>query len=104
MSIEIKEDDLFQYLMNSDFHEEYSPEEYRFLLNKWRYYYRIIHGQHHRLKEDLDSKLKDLETEKEKCKNIVESANNQVSTIQKKLDDLYSRKLTFKERFDGKIK
>jgi len=104
MAIEIKEDDLFQYLMNSDFHEEYSPEEYKFLLNKWRYYYRILYGQHSRLKDDLDFKIEDLEIEKEKCKNIVETANARVSSIQKKLDDLYERKLTWKERFEGKLK
>jgi hypothetical protein len=33
----------------------------------------------------------------------VENANIRVSDIQKKLDDLYSRKLTWKERFDGKL-
>ena len=104
MAVEIKEEDLFQYLMNSDFHETYSPDEYRFLLNKWRYYYRMIHGQHSRLKDDLDMKLADVEKEKTECKKIVNESTQMVNDIKNKYNTLVSRDLTIKERFLGKIK
>ena len=104
MAVEIKEDDLFQYLMNSDFHEEYSPDEYKFLLNKWRYYYRLLHGQHSRLKDDLDVKLLDLEKDKKDCQKVVENSKQQVSEIKDKYNGLVLRDLTFRERIYGKIK
>ena len=101
--IEINEEDVFQYLMTSDFHETYSPDEYRFLLNKWRYYYRALYGQHSRMKEDLDDKLGAIELEKETCRKTVAESESKVSDMEKKYQSLINKELSWTERLKGKI-
>ena len=39
---ELNDDDILEYLMTSDFIENHNPEEYKFLLHKFRFFYRIL--------------------------------------------------------------
>ena len=101
--IELHEDDIFQYLLTSDFHETYSPDEYRFLMNKWRYYYRSLYGQYTRMRDDLEGNMKAIELEKESCKKLVSEAELKVQEIEEKYQSLIDKELTWKERWNGKI-
>jgi hypothetical protein len=101
---ELSDEEILQYLMTSDINENFRPEEYKFLIFKFRDFYKILHGkyqlhkiQSERLISDLDSSNKELNnriSEFEISKNL---AVNELEAIPKQ------RKLTLKERITGKI-
>ncbi len=104
MSIkQLSNEDLLDFLMTSEFHENYSPEELKFLLTKWRYFYRLLHGKYERVKIDSIGEIEKIQqnldiSNIEKSKLLIEILNkdNEIATIK-------NRKLTFKERIKGRI-
>ena len=62
MISELKDDEILDFLMTSDFEDDYSPSELKYLLIKWRYFYRLLHGQ-------SDQKIIQFESEIKKLKN-----------------------------------
>lgn len=103
MISELKDDEILDFLMTSDFEGDYKPDELKYLLFKSRYFYRLLHGRHENIKGDNIVKIKELEDE---CKSkdiqyenvLVENAE-----LKNQIDGLKNRKLTMKERFSGKI-
>lgn len=101
---ELTDDEILEYLMTSEFNENIKPEEFKFLLHKFRYFYRILHGNHTRIKGEYEVELKRLN-------DLIKSLNSKVSQetiratdLQNKIDlSEKQRKLTWKERFFGKI-
>ena len=49
---ELTDTDILDFLMTSEFEDNYSPEELKYLLTKWRYFYRLSHGKYNRLKDE----------------------------------------------------
>lgn len=103
MISELNDEQILDLLMTSEFEADLSPTEFKYLLTKWRYFYRMLHGRFERTKDDLNfeiiSKENELDNLKKQNYNImVECADNQ-NTIHL----LKNRKLTFKERLSGKI-
>ena len=103
MISELKDEEILEFLMNSDLEDSYSPEELKYLLFKWRYFYRILQGNLSRDKVDLEGRVRELEAEVKSKDDrntylMVESANKQ-NTI----DGLKNRTLTWSERWTGKI-
>ena len=104
MSIkQLSNEDLLDFLMTSEFHENYSPEELKFLLTKWRYFYRLLYGKYERVKIDSIGEIEKIQqnldiSNIEKSKLLIEILNkdNEIVTIK-------NRKLTFKERIKGRI-
>jgi hypothetical protein len=100
---ELEDIDILDFLMTSEFEENYSPEEFRYLLNKWRYFYRLSNGKFNRLKDDNEFEINKLKNKLELLKHendILKIDNNRLE------DDfvrLIGKKLTFKERLKGKI-
>lgn len=102
--IELNDDEILEYLMNSEFNENYRPEEYKFLLHKFRYFYRILYGNHKRIKDSL-------EFENTNLKHNIDSIYKENTDINIKISELKNiidlsnnpRKLTIKERILGKI-
>lgn len=103
MISELKDDDILDFLMTSDFEGDYSPEELKYLLTKWRYFYRVLHGSHERFKTDNEGDVRTLKTEVENLKNQLTST--QINNVEKDtiIDSMKKRKLTWKERFSGQI-
>jgi len=105
MIAELPDEEILEYLLSSDFIENYKPEEYKYLLHKFRYFYRILHGNHTRIKGDKEFEIRQL-------KDTIESVRNQITAEQIKSAQLQDtidlskkeRKLTWKERWSGKIK
>lgn len=100
---ELNDDDIFDFLMVSEFEGDYSPTELKFLLLKWRYFYRVFYGRSEQSKLQLESIIAKLEEEikirtKREYDLMVESADKQ-NTI----DQIKTRKLTFRERWRGEI-
>ena len=97
------ENDILSYLMTSDFNEGLTPDEFKFLLHRFRYHYRLAYGMNHNLKIELEGCKKLLE-EKELCmkKNINNLNSERINSVEK-YNQLINRKLTWKERIKGKI-
>lgn len=103
MISELTDTEILDFLMTSDFEEEYNPEELKYLLFKWRNFYRILHGRNERTIENFESELKvlkdQLNTEMFKYNELlVKLADTENSIHQMK-----QRKLSWKERLSGKI-
>ena len=102
---ELTDEQILEYLMTSDFIENYSPEEYKFLLHKFRYFYRILHGHHTRIKSENDFRLSQLSAEIDPLKKQLYEEQLKSAGLQDQIDfSKKERKLTWKERWDGKIK
>lgn len=103
MISELKDDEILDFLMTSDFEDDYSPVELKYLLTKWRYFYRVLHGQSENKMTNLESEIKNLKESVEQSKIDAIKYQNQIANKQNIIDNLKNRELTWKERFSGKI-
>jgi hypothetical protein len=100
---ELKDDEVLDFLMTSDFENDFKPDEFKYLLNKWRYFYRILYGNFETYKIKSDGIIKELNN---KIKNLESEINFLMMNNAKnedKINFLKNRKLTWRERFLGKI-
>lgn len=101
---DLTDKDILDFLMTSDFNENLTPEESRFLLFKFRYFYRL----HHSKTEGLNNVILDLEerlkTTEEKLKTTQFDLQSQIVNLKEEHNKLINKKLTWKERLSGKIK
>ena len=100
---ELKDDEILDFLMTSEFEGDFKPDELKYLLNKWRYFYRILHGVYERDKTANDGKVNELNNkinhlESELKSLMVDNAKNEDT-----INLMKNRKLTWRERFSGKI-
>ena len=82
MISELKDDEIMDFLMTSEFTDDYKPEELKYLLHKWRYFYRLLNGKHERVKSDSEfdiKKLKELSefNENKYQKSLIDVADKQ---------------------------
>ena len=103
MISELNDDEILDFLMTSDFIDDYSPSEFKYLLTKWKYFYRLQQGNYERIKVKSEGDIDEL-------KSSIKSLESDKSNLQKKLEikqdfinNLKIKKLTWKERFSGKI-
>ena len=100
---ELTDTDILDFLMTSEFEDNYSPDELKYLLTKWRYFYRLSHGKYNRLKDDTETEIKNI-----KERNISLQGENDVlkidnNRLEEDIIRLIGRKLTWKERIKGRI-
>ena len=101
---ELNDEDVLNFLMNSEFTEgDYSTTEFRYLLTKWRYFHRFFQGRNEQTKMSLEDTIKKLQEELEVTKKS--EFDLQVKLVKKEdlINSLRNRELTWKERFSGKI-
>lgn len=103
MISKMTEEELLEFLMTSEFENDISPDEFRYLLSRWKYFYRVIYGRLERTKQDLTYEVDSL-------RGIIDSAEMgklaaQMESARKDdiIHSLKNRKLTFRERWTGKI-
>jgi len=85
--------------MTSEFNEVLSPREYKNLLFLFRTKYRNIENENTRIKRDLTEKedvIKNLKKEKKENEEVL-------LKVKTNYNKTLGRKLSFKERFFGKI-
>ena len=76
-----------------------------FLLIKFRYFYRILHGKYTLNKSDSELEIKNLKLELESMRKSILSEQIKSAELQNQIDlSLKERKLTWKERWNGKIR
>lgn len=102
MITELKDEEILEFLMTSDLIENYRPDDYKYLIFKFRQFYKILHGnfQLYKTNKELETKnlsedVKKLQTELERCQ--IENANLKNTLDQRSLPV----KLTLKERISG---
>jgi len=99
----MKDEDILEYLMTSEFTDDISSEESRLLLRKFRTHYRLVSTKN----EQLGYKIQELSNEILDSARIYEEQqsikNNEISSMVKKLATELERKLTLRERIIGKI-
>ncbi len=103
MNKELTDDELLNYLITSDFIESFSPEEYKFLLVKFRYFYRLQNGRLERNKYDAEGLENDIKAAKEKYDALDKYYKVELSDLKYKVALFRNKKLTIWERITGKI-
>jgi hypothetical protein len=103
MISELNDEEILDFLMNSDFEGDFKPEEYRYLLHKWKYFYRILNGRYELSRVNHEGEIRQLISDKESLNKSL--FDTQVNSAQKDdtINSMKSRKLTLKERWSGKI-
>jgi hypothetical protein len=96
-------EEMLDYLMTSDFNEPLKREEFIFLLNKWKNYYRILHSRYMVKNDGNDQRIQKLERDKKLLENNIKNLKIKLADKQNQIDQFNNRKLTFKERLKGKI-
>jgi hypothetical protein len=103
MISELNDDEILEFLMTSDFEGDYKPGEFRYLLNKWRYFYRILHSRSSNSSSSLQFEIKKLNEEIVDLEKKIENLQIQNAEKQNIIDFSKNRRLTIKERISGKI-
>lgn len=94
------------YLMTSDFNEGLTPDQLVELLHKFRYEYRLLSGKNTSLTKELEKNSLELENIKGLNFELEKKSNARIALLEDELHFLrnkLTRKLTLKERFNGKI-
>jgi hypothetical protein len=100
---ELNDEDVLNFLMNNEFTDDYSPTELKYLLVKWRYFYRISQGRNEQIKMKGEGDVQQLEHDKELLNNTIGQLSMRVMEKDDLIHALKDRKLTIKERWSGKI-
>ncbi len=100
---DLNEDDLLEFLMTSEFDDNFSPDEVKYLLKKWRYFYRLYNGRVERFKSDKEFEIKKLEDDILSNKLKIDKYQIEIASKDNEIHLLQTRKLTWKERIKGKI-
>ena len=102
--LELNDEDVLNFLMISDFNEQdYSPTELKYLLVKWRYFYRISKGRNEQIKSKSEGDIQQLEYDKNLLNNKINQLSSRIVEKDNLINSLKDRKLTWRERFDVKI-
>lgn len=100
---ELSDEDVLNFLMTSEFEGDYSPEELKYLLVKWRYFFRLFQGRNEQTKMSLEDTILKIEEQLE----IKKKSEFDLQVTLAKKEDLISsiknRDLSWKERWSGKI-
>jgi hypothetical protein len=103
MISDLDNSEILDFLMTSDFEGDYKPEELKFLLIKWRYFYRILNGKFDLIKVENEGELRKIKEELSLKDNKINKLLMEIADLKNKIDLSKNRKLSWKERISGKI-
>lgn len=103
IAAELTDKEILEFLMTSDFNEKLSPDEAKFLLLKFRYFYRQTYSKNELLTTEIESKNKKLEDQDIVSKKNINNLVLENKTLTEKMNTIMNRKLTLMERISGKI-
>ena len=102
MIADLTDKEILDFLMTSDFNENLSPDEMRFLLLKFRNFFRVYSSKNEVLLTEVESLKKQVENLPSMIKQIDE-LRQQNQNLSDELNTIMNKKLSFKERIFGKI-
>lgn len=100
---ELSDENILDFLMTSDLNDEYKQEELKFLIFKFRYFYRLLNGQFDRYKDLSDYNKNQLNNDINLKSNHILKLESEKTNLENLIDSLKNKDLTLKERFKGKI-
>lgn len=103
MISELNDNEILDFLMTSDFEGDYKPDEFKYLLVKWRYFYRVLHSRQKNNFDNYEFTIEQLNGQIESLKQQNVICQQQLALKQDELSQLVNKKLTLKERISGKI-
>lgn len=103
MISELKDDEILDFLMTSDYDEDYKPEEFKYLLFKWRYFYRVLYSNKELIKTESEGNTRKLSDEIESLNKTIGQLVTESDKKDILIQNLKNRKLSFMERISGKI-
>jgi len=96
--------DILNYLMTSEFVDGLTPDESKFLLVKFRYYYRRVVSKNEQLISEIDTLDKKIKESESLSKSKIESLQIKIANLENKISNNFNRKLSINERISGKIR
>jgi hypothetical protein len=104
MISELKDEDLFEILMTSDFIDKLRPEEYKYLLFKFRNFYKNLRANHQRYKDDKEMAIQHFESQINSLKQEKFDAEVKLANLENQMTEFQRpRKLTIRERIKGEF-
>ena len=103
MILELNDEEILELLMTSEFSGDLTPKELRYLLYKYRYFYRLLHGRLNRVKTDNEGIIEDLNLKIAYLNNSITGLQIENANKENTIHGLENRKLTWRERWTGKI-
>jgi len=100
---ELSENEILDYLMTSDFDEGLTPEEFKFLLKKFRNFYKLVNSRFTTQKDMIDKLGVDIECLKKQFETDTNQLTSERDIVETKYKKLLNKKLTWKERYKGII-
>ena len=100
---ELNDEDILNFLMTSEFEGDYSPEELKYLLVKWRYFFRLFKGRSEQTKMNLEDRLLKIEEQLEIKKKSEFDLQVELAKNEDLISSIKNRDLSWKERWTGKI-
>jgi len=103
MISELTDEEILEYLMTSDIIENFRPDEYKYLIFKFREIYRVLHGRHQLYKIDATRTIQELKSSEENSNKTIYDLQVKNANLENEVNSLKSpKKLTWKERITGK--
>ncbi len=103
MNTELTDDELMNFFLTSEFEDTFTPEEYRYLLHKFRFFYRLLSSRNQSLKHEVGTIQSELKNHKEYITKIISEKDLQIELLKKENKAIVDRKLSFMERLLGKL-
>ena len=104
MAKTLNDEDLLEYLLTSEFNETLKTEEYKYLLLRFKAFYKMMYGRQKTQNSDMKFQIEQMTKEIVSFKKRIEIAQTEKAIAE---DDLIKytkkRKLTWKERYYGEI-
>jgi hypothetical protein len=102
MISELEDEKILEFLMTSDLGENFKTEEYKYLILKFRSFYKILYGKHQLQKTHTELEIRNLKSDVDKLNKDIVSAQIEKANIQNELDQKsLPRKLSWRERWRG---
>lgn len=96
--------ELLNYLMTSDsFDEGLTPDEFKFLLIKFKYFYRLSLAKNEQIGLQIEKFINDKNEWDQLNQNKINILLVEIASIKDKIHLYNNRDLTFKERWKGKL-
>ena len=99
----MSDEKILDLLMTSDFSEDYKPEGLKFLLTKFRYFYRLLEGKNNTMRVDKEGKLRNLSEKISQCQDELRESKIKLAKNKDFLDQLQNKSLSLSERIKGKL-
>lgn len=104
----INDNELLNYLLTSEFDDnDLTSDILKSLLLKFKFFYRIQYSRNKILKDDLEIKIRNTDEEIAFLKKQLLDSNREKELFKNELNHLINslkhRKLTFKERWKGRL-